>query len=111
MAKSRPGSSYPADWPAIAQAVKAKASWRCERCGHTHHRESGHVLTVHHLDLDRSNCEEWNLAALCQKCHLSVQGRVDMTQDYLFEHSAWMQPHVEGRDKAIAEGRWPREAA
>lgn len=24
---------YPADWGAIAEAVKAEAGWRCEQCG------------------------------------------------------------------------------
>ena len=67
------------------------------------------MLTVHHLDLDKSNVEDWNLAALCQGCHLSVQGRVDMHQEYVFEHTEWMKPHVAGRDAAMAAGTWPRE--
>ena len=68
------------------------------------------MLTVHHLDLDKSNVEDWNLAALCQGCHLSVQGRVDMHQEYVFAHTDWMKPHVAGRDAAMAAGTWPREA-
>lgn len=35
------------------------------------------ILTVHHLDGDKLNCRWWNLAALCQRCHLSIQGRVN----------------------------------
>src|SRR5262245_6663119 len=38
------------------------------------------ILTVHHLTGDKADCRWWNLAALCQRCHLSVQGRVNMAQ-------------------------------
>ncbi|GAH88897.1 unnamed protein product, partial [marine sediment metagenome] len=33
------------------------------------------MLTVHHLDGNKANCEDWNLAALCQRCHLR-KGRI-----------------------------------
>lgn len=58
------------------------------------------VLTVDHLDGDKSNCDDWNLAVLCQVCHLQIQGKVRMKQSYAFPHSAWMQPHVDGMLKA-----------
>ena len=54
------------------------------------------MLTVHHLDMDKANVADWNLAALCQGCHLSIQGRVDFEQQYMFVHSAWMMSHVAG---------------
>jgi hypothetical protein len=41
------------------------------------------------------------LAALCQRCHLTIQGRVNMFQGWLLEHSPWMKPHVEGMERAI----------
>ncbi len=88
--------SYPDDWPTIAQHVKEEAGWRCIRCGHINEVESGHVLTVHHLDADKSNCRWWNLPALCQRCHLSIQGRVIMSRVWMFEHSAWFKPYVAG---------------
>lgn len=70
------------------------AGWRCERCAAPDDRESGHVLTVHHMDNDKSNCDPRNLAALCQKCHLHIQGKVDMRQGWMLEHSEWMKPHL-----------------
>ena len=92
---------YPPDWAEIAKRVKEAAGWRCVRCRHYHDVEAHYVLTVHHLDMDKSNCADWNLAALCQRCHLSVQGRVDFTQQYMLEHSDWMKPYVEGFKAAM----------
>lgn len=54
------------------------------------------ILTVHHLDGDKANCRWWNLAALCQRCHLTIQGRVRMAQVFPFEHSEWFKPHAAG---------------
>lgn len=92
----RAKGSYPIAWKAIAARVKAEAGNRCVRCGHPHDRESGHVLTVHHWDGDKSNCRWWNLMALCQRCHLSIQARVDPNQAYCLEHSAWCKPYAAG---------------
>lgn len=92
-------SKYPADWKAIAQRIKDAAGWKCERCKHTHDLSSGHCLTVHHLDMDKANCDDWNLAALCQRCHLSVQGRVRMEQLFfaeIMDVAEWFKPHLEG---------------
>lgn len=54
------------------------------------------MLTVHHLDISPANCAWWNLAALCQRCHLSVQARVVMDRPYMFEHTEWFKPYVAG---------------
>lgn len=54
------------------------------------------VLTVHHLTGDKADCRWWNLAALCQRCHLTIQGKVKMERGYLLEHSEWMKPYVAG---------------
>jgi hypothetical protein len=54
------------------------------------------VLTVHHLDGVKGNCRWFNLVALCQRCHLTVQGRVRMERVYPWPHSAWFRPYVAG---------------
>lgn len=54
------------------------------------------ILTVHHLDGDKANCRWWNLAALCQRCHLTVQGKVQMARVWPWEHSEWFRPYVAG---------------
>jgi excisionase family DNA binding protein len=66
-------ADYPPDWDEIARRVKDAAGWRCEHCKAPHNPESGHVLTVHHLDGDPANCDPKNLVALCQRCHLRWQ--------------------------------------
>jgi hypothetical protein len=89
-------SGYPPEWPFIAEKVKEAAGWCCVRCSAGHSREGWRILTVHHLDGDKSNCRWWNLAALCQRCHLSIQGKVKMDQAYLYPHSEWFKPYAAG---------------
>lgn len=75
-------------WPALRgrigeeAVVVVEAQWR--------------ILTVHHLDNDKANCRWWNLAALCQRCHLQIQGKVQMARVYPFEHSEWFRPYAAG---------------
>lgn len=92
---------YPPDWEEIAEQIKGQAGWKCESCRHGHHPATGYTLTVHHLDGDKGNCQDWNLAALCQRCHLHIQGKVFLPQSYMFMHTGWMLPHVEGYYKSI----------
>jgi hypothetical protein len=94
-------SKYTDDWPEISLAAKKAAGWKCERCSHEHDTEAHYVLTVHHLTLDPANNAWWNLAVLCQRCHLHIQGRVIMERLYMFEHSEWFKPHVAGYYAAI----------
>ena len=66
---------YPEDWKETAQRKKDLVGWKCEKCGHPHELESGHVLTVHHINgLPYDNRDD-NLVALCQRCHLRVQSK------------------------------------
>ena len=80
---------YPPDWPAIAQQVKDDAGWSCEHCHHPHYTTQGYVLTVHHIDGNKSNCEWWNLVALCQRCHLHIQGVYMPGQMWLLDTPEW----------------------
>lgn len=94
--RNRNRGEYPANWKEIATQVKADAGWQCVRCGHPHDFAARRVLTVHHLDCDKSNCAWWNLAALCQVCHLRIQGTVVMDRQWYLPHSAWFLPYVAG---------------
>jgi hypothetical protein len=54
------------------------------------------ILTVHHLNGNKSDCRWWNLVALCQRCHLKIQGRVVMARVWPWEHSEWFRPYAAG---------------
>ena len=82
---------YPRHWRLVAALVKCRARWCCEHCGHQDDVATGHVLTVHHLDGDKSNCANENLVALCQACHLHWQARFYPGQVVMdFARPAWM---------------------
>lgn len=79
---------YPKDWPAISLRIRFKrAAGRCEclgecgrgthdgRCpnvnrGQAYGTGSLVILTVAHLDHTPEHCEDSNLRAMCQGCHL-----------------------------------------
>ncbi len=67
---------YPADWNAIALAIKHAADWICQDCGmqcrrpgesfDTHKR----TMSVHHIDHVPEHSDPPNLIAWCAACHL-----------------------------------------
>jgi 5-methylcytosine-specific restriction endonuclease McrA len=87
---------YPPDWKERADHCKAEAGWCCIRCKHPNDHSTHHVLTVHHFTGAKDENSWWNLIALCQKCHLKVQARVNPDIPYFLEHSAWAKPYVAG---------------
>ena len=57
-----------------------RADNKCEFCGAENYKQhpitgSKVVLTVAHLDHNPTNCNDDNLKALCQKCHLSYDAK------------------------------------
>lgn len=90
---------YPEDWDDITARIKQEAGWECERCGHGHDPAAGYTLTTAHMIPDKSLVEDWNLAALCQRCHLICQHRIDFEQPYMFEHSDWLEWRVSEYEK------------
>lgn len=81
---------YPHNWADIATAVKLLANGQCEHCHHPHDVSSGHVLTVHHLNMLKPDCRWQNLVALCQRCHLHIQHRYHPHQRPLHSPTPWM---------------------
>jgi len=100
-------NKYPDNWKEISEKSKKEFNYCCERCGKYHNPKEGYCLTVHHLDMDTSNNEKWNLAVLCQRCHLHIQKKVVMNQDYFqfLEVSEWFKPHLEGYLKSKKGGQ------
>lgn len=69
---------YPPNWREISSRIRfERADGACEFCKIAYHGEphpvtgSTVVLTVAHLDHDEANCADENLAAMCQRCHLT----------------------------------------
>jgi hypothetical protein len=97
--------NYAADGKETRRAAREAAGNRCIRCKHPNCVASGHVLTTHHFDGNKANDVWWNLMALCQRCHLKVQNKVDPEVPFFFEHSEWMKPYVAGFYAHKYEGR------
>ncbi|MCQ2911830.1 MAG: hypothetical protein MJ244_06525 [Clostridia bacterium] len=71
---------YPKNWKQISQQTIILAGNQCELCdvknGDINPKTGSKVvLTVHHLDFDPTNCKEYNLMALCQRCHLRLDAK------------------------------------
>jgi hypothetical protein len=54
------------------------------------------ILTVHHLDGNKANDAWYNTLALCQRCHLTVQCRVDPNVPFFLPHSDWAKVYIAG---------------
>lgn len=82
---------YPKQWPEISLRIRQRAAWQCEcsgDCGMHHgqrceakqnqpHPKTGStvILTVAHLDHTPENCNDDNLKAMCQRCHLNYDSK------------------------------------
>jgi 5-methylcytosine-specific restriction endonuclease McrA len=72
-------SDYPPDWEEISLRIRERDGWCCYWCHAPNgepHPATGSivVLTVHHWNGDKHDNRDKNLAALCQRCHLSSDG-------------------------------------
>lgn len=71
---------YPDNWKEISLRIRARAGGMCEFCGAENNKPhpvtgSQVILTVAHLDHDPQNCDDSNLKALCQRCHLKYDAK------------------------------------
>lgn len=66
----------------VAAERETEAAWR--------------ILTVHHLSGQKLDLRWWNLTALCQVCHLHIQGKVKMDRPWLLDHSEWFKVYAAG---------------
>ena len=68
---------YPNNWKTIRAKIVKRADGRCELCNaenYKPHWKTGSrvILTVAHIDQDTLNNKDYNLLALCQRCHLKI---------------------------------------
>lgn len=77
---------YPKNWKAIREMILLRAGNKCEgsptysNCRAENGRRhpvtgSVVVLTIGHLDHTPENCDENNLRAWCQRCHLTYDAK------------------------------------
>ncbi len=71
---------YTKNWKEISQRIKQRAKNKCEICDAENYKPhpvtgSKVILTVHHLDFNIQNNEDYNLIALCQRCHNRLDAR------------------------------------
>jgi len=69
-------SDYPLNWKQLRGKVLERADNKCELCGKENYSLSDRgtkvILTVHHIDGQKSRKNLINLIALCNKCHLRL---------------------------------------
>ena len=96
-------NDYNDDGKAKRKEARERAGNKCIRCGSP--SVPGKILTTHHMDGDKSNDAWWNLLALCQVCHLHIQGKVDPNTPYFLDHSDWIKPYIAGFYAKKYEGK------
>lgn len=72
---------YPKAWNTqLKNSIRRRDKYACQECGVI---ESGRKHDVHHIDFDKSNCDDYNLILLCHSCHCRTTN--SSTQDYWVE--------------------------
>ncbi|MEA5553301.1 HNH endonuclease [Anabaena cylindrica UHCC 0172] len=96
-------SDYPKHWKELAQSIKEKADWRCQKCGRVCLRPGeipadnikprAYNLQVHHHNMIPTDNRVENLIPVCASCHLNYhrggRGNVVEGQLSLFDVSAF----------------------
>ena len=93
-------SSYPKNWPEIAERAKHRQNYTCQDCNY-----KGRKLVVHHIipkSFDGPD-EIWNLRTLCSYCHGLYPGdshiRIGEGKDYSLKEN--YTPKVRAYEKAV----------
>ena len=79
---------YTRDWEEVSYRFRQSRDFECQGCC-AQMESHKHLLHVHHIDGDKGNNAEINLAALCLLCHA--------------EEHHHMQSHVTDEDRATIE--------
>lgn len=101
VARGDSSDGYPAEWPQRALEIKDDANWECENCGHLHDPSAGRTLTVHHINMVKSDLSYQNLVALCQACHLRIQQTFNPHQTTFLPLPQWASKRGLGHSTAV----------
>ena len=100
---------YPKNWKEISEKVKEKAGYKCELCGHKHEVKGWHILTTAHIIPLTMLCEEWNLIAACQRCHIGRVEKISQKLKFLvamFNEPDFMITNAELKAYATVEKKY-----
>ena len=69
--------------------IRRRDNYECQLCTITEREyleQKGIKLSIHHIDYNKENCEEYNLITLCQKCNI----KVNSNRDYWFSYFTYI---------------------
>lgn len=69
----------------LKEQIRKRDNYTCQLCGITEEEHLilyGLVLSIHHIDYDKPNCDDNNLITLCRQCN----ARVNFNRNYWQEH-------------------------
>jgi hypothetical protein len=90
LSKSRHKSNFSDE---LKLKIRKRDNFKCQFCGMTeniHVKKSQKVLTIHHIDYNKQNCNENNLITLCIGCNCKANGTKDLDRDYWFAYYIYL---------------------
>jgi len=69
----------------LKEQIRERDSWKCKNCGMTEEEHLiviGRVLTIHHIDYNKQNCQKNNLITLCLWCNSRANHNKDYWKNY-----------------------------
>lgn len=77
----------------LKEQIRKRDNFICQKCGITEEEHLivyGKVLSVHHIDYDKENCDEENLITLCNECNI----RINYNRDYWFAYFRYIMKNL-----------------
>ena len=72
----------------LKESIRKRDNYECKYCGKTEKQEiieTNKVLSVHHIDYDKQNCNDINLISLCISCNVKANKNRDFWFAYFTE--------------------------
>lgn len=74
------GSPYSVDWTnTLRRSIRERDGYVCQLCGIP---QGERVLSIHHIDYNKLNCDPNNLISLCWKCHAATNSNREYWTKY-----------------------------